>query len=487
MVGRIANKKQFYAISIVSFVIMIAFSFLPPIGQITPTGMRALGIFLGCMIGWIAGYIISSSLMGLAVYALYMPGSSFASMLSGMFGNVNMLMVVTSLVFAYAIQSSGLMDYVAQKLLSTKFATKSPWHLSVIMWLAAMVCTILIVNSFVVVILLFTLYYDIAQKLQLEKKSPYVAFTMIGMAVLASISVGVAPYSSAVLVCVAIMSNISPDATYSIPLISGVNFLLVFCVFLIFCIVSKILFNGKMDPHINLKELNLQSNLKNSKFTPQIGMAIASILLLLIILIVPIFLPKESLVYIFLNRIGGAGCFMFVSVILAFIVFGDQPMFNLEEAMTKGCRWEVVFLLGTALYISAYLTSAESGVLGTLSTSLNSAIGSFGVYFAALIVLLIGLIFTNLASNGAAMQLFTPIFTIVLLSFGVNPAIAVGLLAVVLDHGLIFPSGSVIGAYLHANKEWMTTKQVLTYTTFGAISLMIAVAVCALPIALMFA
>lgn len=127
------NKKKFYIISALSFICMIFFSFLPPIGDITPIGMRALGIFIGCMIGWIAGYIITTSLLGLTVYALYMPGESFATMLSGMFGNTNMLMIASSLLFAYAVQESGLMNYISQKLLATKFAKKSPWHLSVIM------------------------------------------------------------------------------------------------------------------------------------------------------------------------------------------------------------------------------------------------------------------------------------------------------------------------------------------------------------------
>lgn len=481
----IANKKSFYTISIICFVIMIGFSFIPPIGDITPTGMRALGIFLGCMVGWITGYIITTSLMGLTIYALYMPGESFSTMLSGMFGNVDMLMVVTSLLFAYAIQKSGLMDYVAQKLLSAKITTKSPWHLSVMMWLTTMLCTIFVVNSFAVIILMFALYYDIADQLGLKKQSPYVAFTLIGMAILASIAVGVAPYSSAVLVCIAIMSNLAPDVTYSIPEISGVNFCLVFCVFLIICVVSKILFKGKMNPHIDVSNIKAQN--REVPLTPQIVISIFSIIALLIILLLPTFLPNENFLNVFLSRIGGAGCFMFISVILAFIVFKNEPMFDLEDAMTHGCRWEVVFLLGTALYLSKYLISEESGVLSTLTVALNNSIGGFGVYTAALIILFIALIFTNIASNGAAMQLFTPIFTVVLLSYGINPAVAIGLLTVVVDHGLIFPSGSVIGAFLHANKEWLTSSQVFKYTTFGATSLLIAVAVFGLPIALAFA
>lgn len=478
------NKKKFYIISALSFICMIFFSFLPPIGDITPIGMRALGIFIGCMIGWIAGYIITTSLLGLTVYALYMPGESFATMLSGMFGNTNMLMIASSLLFAYAVQESGLMNYISQKLLATKFAKKSPWHLSVIMWISATVSTIFIINSFAVLVLIFALYYEIVDKLNIERKSPYVAFTLIGMAILASISVGVAPYSSAVLMCIAIMSNIAPECAYSIPLISFINLILVMSVFVIICVVSKFLFKRKMNPNINFEYVDFSNETTKVKFTKEMTIAVIGIVMLLAILILPYLLSADNLLYIFLNRIGGVGCFMFVSVVLAFIIINEKQMFNLEEAMTRACSWEVVFLLGTALYVSSYITSDESGVISTLSNTINSFVGDKGVYFVAILILLGGLILTNLASNVATTQLITPIFTIALINFDINPAIAVGLLAVVLDHGLIFPSGSAIGAFLHANKEWLTTGQVLKYTTFGAVSLMLATAVVGLPLAL---
>ena len=56
--------------SIIIIAIMLFVGFLPPFGMITELGMRILGIFLGCIIGWCMGHMIWPSILGLILVGL---------------------------------------------------------------------------------------------------------------------------------------------------------------------------------------------------------------------------------------------------------------------------------------------------------------------------------------------------------------------------------------------------------------------------------
>ena len=43
---------RYYAKILLIAVLMFGIGFLPPIGDITPYGMKILGIFIGCIVGW---------------------------------------------------------------------------------------------------------------------------------------------------------------------------------------------------------------------------------------------------------------------------------------------------------------------------------------------------------------------------------------------------------------------------------------------------
>ena len=83
-----ANAKRNYLTyvhAIIMFVIMFGVGTLPTFGQVTPLGMKILGVFLGTMYGWIFIDLLWPSLIGLVVLGLteYTTiGEAFASALS---------------------------------------------------------------------------------------------------------------------------------------------------------------------------------------------------------------------------------------------------------------------------------------------------------------------------------------------------------------------------------------------------------------------
>ena len=52
----------FYLKVLLIFGSMFGIGMLPPFGQITPFGMKILGIFIGCIIGWGFGQVYFTSI-----------------------------------------------------------------------------------------------------------------------------------------------------------------------------------------------------------------------------------------------------------------------------------------------------------------------------------------------------------------------------------------------------------------------------------------
>ena len=70
------NKTMSFYIQIgLVLLTMIGVGMLPPIGQITPYGMKVLGIFLGCIIGWGFGHMIIVSIFALILLSFFGGGS----------------------------------------------------------------------------------------------------------------------------------------------------------------------------------------------------------------------------------------------------------------------------------------------------------------------------------------------------------------------------------------------------------------------------
>ena len=150
-------------------------------------------------------------------------------------------------------------------------------------------------------------------------------------------------------------------------------------------------------------------------------------------------------------------------------------------------NWQVYFMMGTALVVSGQLVTDQAGLALTIKSVVDGIIGDMSVYVLALLIIVVGLVLTNCVTNIVAMNLIIPLLTTFMMMKGVNPALLVGLAGIILDHGLILPSGSPLGAFIHGNSEWMSSKQVYLYASCAAICLAISCALIGVPIALMFA
>ena len=86
-VAQVSYKKWLQSAFIIG--IMFIIGLFPPFGQITPLGMKILGIFLGCIAGWCMGQMIWPSILGLILAGLT-DYSTVGDMFTAAFGNTTL-------------------------------------------------------------------------------------------------------------------------------------------------------------------------------------------------------------------------------------------------------------------------------------------------------------------------------------------------------------------------------------------------------------
>lgn len=99
--------------SAITIALFLLVGFLPPFGEITPMGMRVLGVFLGMLYGWLTVGFAWPSLLGL--FILGTTGvTTVGEALSYGFGSLYAsVLIIMGFIFAYYLESCKLTDAIA--------------------------------------------------------------------------------------------------------------------------------------------------------------------------------------------------------------------------------------------------------------------------------------------------------------------------------------------------------------------------------------
>lgn len=484
--SKLSETAKFYLIIGISFVIMVGVGYLPPFGAMTVYGMQLLGVFLGCIFGWLLGIGIPVSLMGIVLAGVLAAGQTVDTMMSAVQSTTMVLVIFWALLFVYGLQQCGLLDFLAKKIMSIKWCVKSPWHLAVSLWFCTMICGAISGQPFGTMILMFSMYYSIAEKVGAQKRSPYTTFVLVATAAISAVSICMVPYSSGILMALSLMLAAVPDIVYNIPMICVINWCVTIGMVVFAAILLKVLMRSILKPEFTMENVgNLVDG--EAKVTTSIKWGFFFIVLLLVLMMLPTFLPAESALKAFLGKFGMIGMFAAVVALMCLTRVDGKPIIDFEKAMRSGAvSWEVYFMMGAALVISGQLVTPEGGLAITVQNALNGIVGNMSAYVFSVAFLFVGLALTNCITNAVAMQLIIPILAIFLMDKGVNPALMVGIAGMLLDHGLILPSGSPLGAFIHGNSDWMVGKSIYGYATLTSLCLILSAAVIGVPMALFF-
>ena len=451
------KDRKFYSIVLVSIIIMIGFRYLPTFGQITPDGMKILGIFLGCIFGWVCGELVWTSLLGLVILSL----SNFGTMtdnFASAFANSTIQIMISSMVFCYSIEKSGLLSEVSKWIVGQKWAQKSPWLIVFVFFLGAAVIAIMTANFIVATVIMWMLFYELANEINVKPHDPYAVIILSGCGVAACMGNATMPYQGMPSLVNGMAQAIFPDFLYNTGQFILMTYFLTAVYLALVIVVLRFLFGTKVKSIVIPKKDAYKMQLNT-----QSKVTLLFLILLVVILIVPNFLPSENPIRLICNsQLTIAGSFILFSIILMIIRVNEEPILDISVALSK-IQWPMIILVGTALCISDYLTADGMGVVPTIVSVLNPLIEGKSAFMVTLMFIAFGLIITNFINDMVTIMVLFPIAAQFITDAGGSIMLLAILFGQACVQGCLMPSGSAVGAMLHANPEWMSSKDVFKY------------------------
>ena len=172
----ILNRSRYMHLAII-LILAFGISAMPPFGQVTPFGMRAIGTFIAILYGWIFFDLFWTSIFGFMIIPVLGLNTVTGAIAAGL-GNQMIITVMLSMAFAVAVDMAGVTDIMANWLLQRKILRKSPWFL-VIGLLSIGAVIGLMGPGMAAIFLLWNIVLKIADYCNIKKGEPLLSFMIM--------------------------------------------------------------------------------------------------------------------------------------------------------------------------------------------------------------------------------------------------------------------------------------------------------------------
>lgn len=469
-----------YINSALVVLLTIGIGYLPPFGQITPLGMKVLGVFIGVLYGWCTVSMLWPSVWG--IVALGCTGFCTVKESFGLaFGNDIVLLVVAVFMFAKYLEDSGLSQYMANWFISRKIGEGRPWVFTALILAAAYMLSSF-VSIFCTIVIMWGIFYSICETVGIQKKSWYAAIVVFGI-VLVSTSTGFLftfkPMAALVINLASKGSGIAIEMDFLRWF--AVQFVWSVSVIVLYVLVTKIIFRPDVSA---LKDAAQNfSHLRGQKMNKDQKVATVILIIFLLMLILPSILPQTVLGMAMLKNMDVLGVIGVCLVGLTILKIKDgESVVKMTDLLSKGVNWEMVLLLGATMPLGSALESADVGVVSTAVAWMTGIFGGLSpIVFLVSVVLLFGIV-TQLAHNLILIVVFTPVLAKMALSFGVSPMVMAVLVAGAAASAFMTPAASANAAIVFGNTEWITRKQAYLLGAIIAVSYWLTLLVIGAPL-----
>ena len=441
--NNITIKK--YTNSAIAIIVMIGFGYLPVLDPITPLGMKILGIFLGCIYGWLTVDVFWPSILGLVLlgHTGYMPVSQvFASA----FSNTTLLLMLFMMMLGGLISASGVADVLTLKLLSTRGLQGKPWIIAFVLFVASFLISALCGGAVAAVAICWVLLYKISAQVGYKPGDAYPMLVASGIVFIGSCGNHVLPFQGSVVMCMG-FSPVSIE--YSAPF---TIFSLIFTVIMIAIYIVILKYIIKPDVTPMTKEFRLD---ESTIFTGEQKIVLGIVTVLFLLLLIPSYLPATNGFRIFIKGIGDHVLTLLALALASFVIYKNKSVSNVQTMMHEGVAWNVFFMVMAAFTLATALTSKDTGVIPFINATISPLFVGKSEFFFVAISLIIAAFATNVINNAVVASLIVPVCTTIAIEMSLNPAIIATLLTYACMVGVALPTGSPVGAMMFGNKEWI--------------------------------
>lgn len=471
-------------------VVFLMFGFhliVHPFATLSEVGVRILGVFIGLVYGWSFVGMLWPSLLGLV--AVVCSGlMDINQAIAQSFGNSTILFLIFIMLITENMNRTGFVNKFAYWLISRKFCQNRPWVLIITVFMTTYLISALS-SAFVAIFLCWSFWYSICNQMGYK---PFEKFTTIVIAgtILSCVLGGlILPFHQLPMVILnAFSANMQEPVNYGAYMATIIPYTLV-CLFE-YILVCKFIVRPDVG---RLKEFDVESVIGNAnkKITfnkLQLGSAIG-LLALIVMLMLPGFLPSDMLFVKFLNNIGMAGSALLVTVVMLWVKVDGEPLMKFELSIKEGVNWNVIFFFTMVLFISSCISNEETGIFPWIVSMVQPIVTNQGAFGFVIVLLAAATIITNFFNNTIVCMLFMQLivaFSEILRADGIEPWAIVSLLLVAANLAFWTPVASSTAGLLYGNTNWIKKMDVFRVIFPTSIIWWVSLLIIAYPLSKIF-
>ena len=465
-VKKVRDLSRVHMVVIILF--MFAFGFLPPVGTITPVGMKILGIFIGLLYGWSTCGMLWPSLLGM--FALGFSGmGSVKEMLSMGFSNEIVIFLIFVLILVEMVSQSGATNAIVNFFITRKSLQGRPWLFSFVFLLAAgLLCTF--GQAFAAYLLCWGILESLALRVGYKPYDAYPTIMIIGV-VISSAAIGMMiPFKGTPLLLLGAytgMTQISVNYLQFMLIMvpAGLLFLIAY---LFFC---RLILRPDMAPMQNMSPDELISD--HARMTKRQKYTLLAFGFFLLLLLIPGCLPATWPFVAWLNQIGIAGMSVLCTVLFTLITVEGEPLLDFSKLSRSGMNWPITFMVAVLMMMTSLLMNEATGIKAFLLSLLQPLLVHFSGFTLLIFLLVVGIILTNFMNNMVVGFMLIPILVAVSDTINVNVAAGVLMILVACNAAYLTPAASPAAAMLFAKKNWLHGKDIVKVGFISIIILLI--------------
>jgi len=434
---------------------MFCFKLLPPFGGLTELGMGVMGVFLGIVYGWTFCTMVWPSMM--AIVALGFSGFTTvnASIVNYM-GHSNVLLVFTMLLLISFYTNAGITKILAFKIINLKIGRGKPWLLSFLIIYGTVVLTGCS-NLYASIFIMYGVWNEICELYKIDKFDKYSSFMMGGITFACIMAGGQSwPWKAPVVAFMGAYQNVG-GVDYHDYYLQYIIYMwsmhFIFCVF--FTLIGKFIL--RLDAS---KLANVNSNLveEQGKLDSYQKFMIAVFGVMLFCLLVPGIVTNKTGFIKLLSDLGttGVGLVLISFLLIVNHVRGE----NLKKLIFDGVNFDVLFLIGAVMGLSAAMSAKDTGISIFLTNLLSPIFADNGKITFLILVTLVPICITGFLNNTVIGMLFIPIaYTFAEAIGGINHFSLAIMLCNLCSCAMLTAAGCPLTAVMLGQKEYMNAKR----------------------------
>lgn len=445
-----ANTKdvKFYIHVAMTLLIMFGFGLLPPFGQVTPLGMKLLGIFIGLVYAWTFTSMIWSSL--LAFVAIVWSGAyTIGEFMAVSMGNTTVCFMLFSMILVASLTQVGLVDYFGKWFISREFLAGRPWLFT---WVFLFACFLLgaLTNGTAATLIFLSMFFSIAKQVGIKPYSKYATLMVFGI-IFAGMTLGnsALPYHLAGLLKITTIQaavgytvSFSKFTIFAFP--SGLLVLTMFVIFLKYVLRADV---SALADRENI-------SMKDVEFTKAMQVGTLYLILFVLLLFLPEWIPSETWIGAKMSAYGsvGAACLILAAMLVTKV--DGKPFLNFKQAANEGIVWDIIILFAVVLPFSSLLVADATGIKATFVAFLKPVLTGHSPVVFLLIALALQTFVTNFMNNAVLGVIFTNVVGPIAVALGMNPLPVLMTSMFTNQLAYLTPAASTPAAFMFGHSDW---------------------------------